>query len=205
MVDDLQLMENEEQSRMKSQRAKNRSIVRDSFRLTKQSQPRPICVTCVSKGPALVNDKTDAVELGELEHKIKTETLSFNNVQSQRKDYWQDLEIVPKKDVRLQANDNNKVDQSVDDCLDMMDINTDDQNVETTTGNSQSYYFGPELHGPSVLTTVVVLGVDGTGQESKEKPVDIRVDTTVEGNAKAAIDARVETAVEGVADATVDT
>ncbi|KAL2488653.1 Uncharacterized protein Fot_41945 [Forsythia ovata] len=30
MVDDLQLMENEEQSRMKANRAKNRSIVRDS-------------------------------------------------------------------------------------------------------------------------------------------------------------------------------
>ncbi|KAL2508622.1 Uncharacterized protein Fot_32269 [Forsythia ovata] len=62
--------------------------------LNKQGQPRPICITPVSKGLALVNDKTDAVELGELELEIEMETLSFNNVQSQGNDYWQDLEIL---------------------------------------------------------------------------------------------------------------
>ncbi|KAL2544474.1 Uncharacterized protein Fot_13707 [Forsythia ovata] len=45
--------------------------------LTKQVQSRPICVTHVSKGPALVNDKTDVVEPGELEREIETETLSL--------------------------------------------------------------------------------------------------------------------------------
>ncbi|KAL2480729.1 Uncharacterized protein Adt_33695 [Abeliophyllum distichum] len=55
--------------------------------LTKQGKPCPICITCVSKGPALVNDKTDAVEPGELEHKIEMETLSFNNVQLTWNDY----------------------------------------------------------------------------------------------------------------------
>ncbi|KAL2538143.1 hypothetical protein Fot_19534 [Forsythia ovata] len=48
--------------------------------LNKQGYPRPICITRVSKGPALVNDKTDAVKPGELELEIETETLSFNNL-----------------------------------------------------------------------------------------------------------------------------
>ncbi|KAL2559514.1 Uncharacterized protein Fot_04253 [Forsythia ovata] len=78
--------------------------------LTKQGQSRPILVTHVSKGPELVNDKTDAVELGELEREIEIETLLFNNVQSQGNDYCQDLEILPENDVRLQANDDNEVD-----------------------------------------------------------------------------------------------
>ncbi|KAL2529465.1 hypothetical protein Fot_22066 [Forsythia ovata] len=38
--------------------------------LTKQGQPCPICVTRVSKGPALVNDQSDAVKTGELERFI---------------------------------------------------------------------------------------------------------------------------------------
>ncbi|KAL2496149.1 hypothetical protein Fot_39906 [Forsythia ovata] len=97
--------------------------------LNKQGQPRSICVIRVSKGPALVNDKTDAVELGELEREINTETLSFNNVQSQENDYWQDLEILLENDVRLQANDDNEVDENIDDYRDGMDINVDDQNV----------------------------------------------------------------------------
>ncbi|KAL2520000.1 Uncharacterized protein Fot_23923 [Forsythia ovata] len=67
--------------------------------LNKQGQPHPIGVVLVSKGPALVNDKIDAVELGELEREIETETLSFNNIQSQENDYWQDLEILPEDDV----------------------------------------------------------------------------------------------------------
>ncbi|KAL2520447.1 uncharacterized protein Fot_24370 [Forsythia ovata] len=66
--------------------------------LNKQGQLRPICLTHVSKGLALVNDKTDAVEPGELEHEIEMETLSFHNVQSQGNDYWQDLEILPEND-----------------------------------------------------------------------------------------------------------
>ncbi|KAL2514637.1 hypothetical protein Fot_28608 [Forsythia ovata] len=45
--------------------------------LTRQGQSRPICVTYVNKGLALVNDKTDAVELGELEREIETETLQM--------------------------------------------------------------------------------------------------------------------------------
>ncbi|KAL2538034.1 hypothetical protein Fot_19425 [Forsythia ovata] len=77
-----------------------------------------------------------------------TETLSFNNVQSQENDYWQDLETLPKNDVRLQANDDNEVDENVDDYWDGMDINADDQNVESPVGNSKntasSYSFGPE-------------------------------------------------------------
>ncbi|KAL2553286.1 Uncharacterized protein Fot_06905 [Forsythia ovata] len=117
--------------------------------LNKQGQPRPICITCVSKGPALVNDKTDAVEPGEYEREIETETLSFNNVQSQGNDYWQDLEILPENDVQLQANDDNEVDENVDDYRDGMDINADDQNVESPAGNSKntasSYSFGLEL------------------------------------------------------------
>ncbi|KAL2545063.1 uncharacterized protein Fot_14296 [Forsythia ovata] len=80
--------------------------------LNKQGQPRPICITRVSKGPALVNHKTDVVEPGELDREIETETLSFNNVQSQGNDYWQDLEILPENDVRLQANDDNEVDEN---------------------------------------------------------------------------------------------
>ncbi|KAL2515165.1 hypothetical protein Fot_29136 [Forsythia ovata] len=76
--------------------------------LNEQGQPRPICVTRVSKVPALVNDKTDVVEPSELECEMKKETLSFNNVQSQGNDYWQDLEILLENDVRLQANDDNK-------------------------------------------------------------------------------------------------
>ncbi|KAL2545258.1 hypothetical protein Fot_14491 [Forsythia ovata] len=114
-----------------------------------QGQPHLICVTLVSKGSALVNDKTDAVELGELEREIETETLSFNNVQSQRNDYWQDLEILPENDVRLQANDDNELDENVDDYRDGKDINTDDQNVESLAGNSKntasSYYSRPKV------------------------------------------------------------
>ncbi|KAL2489817.1 SLT domain-containing protein [Forsythia ovata] len=53
--------------------------------LTKQGQHRPICVTRVIKGPAefshVVNNQSDAVEVGELEFHIEIETLSFNNVQ----------------------------------------------------------------------------------------------------------------------------
>ncbi|KAL2545245.1 hypothetical protein Fot_14478 [Forsythia ovata] len=117
--------------------------------LNKQGQPCPICITRVSKGPSLVNDKTIAIEPGELEHKIKTETLSFNNVQSQGNDYWQDLEILPENNVRLQANDDNEVDENVDDYRDGMDINADDQNVESPAGNSKntasSYSSGPEV------------------------------------------------------------
>ncbi|KAL2455524.1 hypothetical protein Fot_57456 [Forsythia ovata] len=94
--------------------------------LNKQCQPHPICITRVSKGPALVNDKTDVVELGELEREIETETLSFNNVQSQGNDYWQDLEILPKNDVRLQANEDNEVDENINDYRDGIDINADD-------------------------------------------------------------------------------
>ncbi|KAL2552022.1 molybdate transporter 1-like [Forsythia ovata] len=41
MVDDLQLMENEEQSRMKAHRAKNRSIVRDSVRFHAPRKMKP--------------------------------------------------------------------------------------------------------------------------------------------------------------------
>ncbi|KAL2558659.1 Uncharacterized protein Fot_03398 [Forsythia ovata] len=103
--------------------------------------------TRVSKGPTLVNDKTDAVELGELEREIETETLSFNNVQSQENDYWQDLEILPENDVRLQANNNNEVDKNVDDYRDGIYINADDQNVESPARNSKnttnSYSSGP--------------------------------------------------------------
>ncbi|KAL2514621.1 hypothetical protein Fot_28592 [Forsythia ovata] len=112
-------------------------------------QPRPICITRVSKGPALVNDKTDVVELGELEPEIETETLSFNNVQSQGSDYWQNLEILPENNVRLQANDDNEVDENVDDYRDGMYINTEDQNVKSLDGNSKnttsSYSSGPEV------------------------------------------------------------
>ncbi|KAL2493962.1 hypothetical protein Fot_37719 [Forsythia ovata] len=106
--------------------------------LTKQGQTRPISVTCVSKGPALVNDKTDTVEPGELEREIEMGTLSFNNVQSQRNDYWQDLEIVLENDVRLQANDDNEVDENVYDYREGMDINADDQNVESPAENSKN-------------------------------------------------------------------
>ncbi|KAL2487982.1 Lipoxygenase [Forsythia ovata] len=117
--------------------------------LNKQGHPRPICITRVSKGPALVNDKNDTVESGELERKIETETLSFNNVQSQGNDYWQDLEILPENDVQLQANDDNEVDKNVDDYRDGMDINADDQNVKSPAGNSKntasSYSSGPEV------------------------------------------------------------
>ncbi|KAL2508382.1 hypothetical protein Fot_32029 [Forsythia ovata] len=94
--------------------------------LTKQGQPRPIYVTRVNKGLALVNDKTNAIEPGELECEIETETLSFNNVQSQVNDYWQDLEILLENNVRLQANDDNELDKNVDDYQDGMDINTND-------------------------------------------------------------------------------
>ncbi|KAL2545543.1 Uncharacterized protein Fot_14776 [Forsythia ovata] len=117
--------------------------------LTKQGQPHPIYVTRVSKGPSLVNDKTNAVEPGELEHKIETETLLFNNIQSQGNDYWQDLEILLENDVRLQANDDNKVDENVDDYRDGMNINAYDQNVESPAGNSKitvsNYSSGPEV------------------------------------------------------------
>ncbi|KAL2520793.1 hypothetical protein Fot_24716 [Forsythia ovata] len=41
MVDDLHLMENEEQSRMKAHRAKNRSIVRDSVRFHAPRKMKP--------------------------------------------------------------------------------------------------------------------------------------------------------------------
>ncbi|KAL2456663.1 hypothetical protein Fot_39605 [Forsythia ovata] len=41
MVDDLQLMKSEEQSRMKAQRAKNRSIVRDSVRFHAPQKMKP--------------------------------------------------------------------------------------------------------------------------------------------------------------------
>ncbi|KAL2545591.1 Uncharacterized protein Fot_14824 [Forsythia ovata] len=123
--------------------------------LTKQGQPHPICVTRVSKGPTLVNDKTDAVKPGELEHKIETETLSFNNIQSQGNDYWQDLEILLENDVRLQANDDNKVDENVDDYRDGMNINAYDQNVESPAGNSKNtvsnYSSGPELYITSIV------------------------------------------------------
>ncbi|KAL2492177.1 Uncharacterized protein Adt_27805 [Abeliophyllum distichum] len=119
------------------------------YGLTKQGQPRPICLTRMSKGPALVNDKTNTVEPGELEHEIETETLSFNNVQSQGNDYWQDLEILPENDVRLQANDDNEVDENIDDYRDEMDISADDQNVESLAGNSKntasSYSSGHEV------------------------------------------------------------
>ncbi|KAL2501270.1 hypothetical protein Fot_35118 [Forsythia ovata] len=117
--------------------------------LNKQGQPRLICVTYVSKDLALVNDKTNAVELGKLEREIETETLSFNNVQSQGNDYWQDLEILPKKDVRLQANDDSEVDENVDDYRDGMDINAVNQNVKSPDVNSKnttsSYSSGPEV------------------------------------------------------------
>ncbi|KAL2553078.1 hypothetical protein Fot_06697 [Forsythia ovata] len=74
--------------------------------LTKQGQPRPICVTHMSTGPVefshrAVNDQSNAVELDELERDIEMETLSFNNVQSQGNDYWDDLEIITENDVRL--------------------------------------------------------------------------------------------------------
>ncbi|KAL2530075.1 hypothetical protein Fot_22676 [Forsythia ovata] len=85
---------------------------------------------------------------GELEHEIETETLLFNNVQSQGNDYWQDLEIPPENDVRLQANDDNEVSENVDDYWDGMDINVDDQNVESPARNSKntasSYSSRPE-------------------------------------------------------------
>ncbi|KAL2463862.1 Serine/threonine-protein kinase PBS1 [Forsythia ovata] len=41
MVDDLQLMENEEQARMKAQRAKNRSILRDSVHFHAPRKTKP--------------------------------------------------------------------------------------------------------------------------------------------------------------------
>ncbi|KAL2549540.1 hypothetical protein Fot_11070 [Forsythia ovata] len=117
--------------------------------LNKKGQPCPIFITRMSKGPALVNDKTNAVEPGELELEIETETWSFNNVQLQENDYWQDSEILPENDVRLQANDNNEVDENVDDYRDGMDINADDQNVKSPARNSKNtvsnYSSGPEV------------------------------------------------------------
>ncbi|KAL2533455.1 Uncharacterized protein Adt_06806 [Abeliophyllum distichum] len=41
MVDDLQLMQNEEQARMKAQRAKNKSILRDSVRMNALRKRKP--------------------------------------------------------------------------------------------------------------------------------------------------------------------
>ncbi|KAL2515083.1 hypothetical protein Fot_29054 [Forsythia ovata] len=109
--------------------------------LTKQGHHLPICVTRVSKGRTLVNDKTDAVELGELKREIEMKTLSFNNVQLQGNDYWQDLEILPENNARLQANDVNEVDENIDDYQYGMDINVDDQNVESPTENSKNTLF----------------------------------------------------------------
>ncbi|KAL2520542.1 hypothetical protein Fot_24465 [Forsythia ovata] len=131
--------------------------------LNKQGQPRLICVTRVSKGPALVNDKTNAVELGEPEHEIEIETLSFNNVQSQGNDYWQDLEILLENDVRLQANDDNEGNENVDDYRDWMDINVDDQNVKSSAGNSKntasSYSSGPEVVEDNQFTNEQLLAL----------------------------------------------
>ncbi|KAL2515580.1 hypothetical protein Fot_29551 [Forsythia ovata] len=131
--------------------------------LTKQSQHRSICVTCVNKGPVLFNDKTDAVELGELEREIETETLSFNNVQSQGNDYWQDSEILLENDVRLQANDDNEVDENLDDYRNGMDINADDHNVESPAGNSKntssSYSSGPEVVEDNQFTNEQLLAL----------------------------------------------
>ncbi|KAL2521329.1 Uncharacterized protein Fot_25252 [Forsythia ovata] len=114
-------------------------------------------------GPALVNDKTDTVESSELEREIETETLSFNNVQSQENDYWQDLEILPENDVRLQANDDNEVDENVDDYRDVIDINADDQNVESPAGNSKntasSYSSGPEVVEDNQFTNEQLLAL----------------------------------------------
>ncbi|KAL2501850.1 uncharacterized protein Fot_35698 [Forsythia ovata] len=129
--------------------------------LNKQGKSRPICVTHVSKGPALVNDKIDAVELGELEREIETDTLSFKK----GNDYWQDLEILPENDVKLQSNDDNEVDENIDDYQDGMDINADDQNVESPAGNSNniasSYSFRPEFHTltPTVKKQIQVTGL----------------------------------------------
>ncbi|KAL2545830.1 hypothetical protein Fot_15063 [Forsythia ovata] len=67
-----------------------------------------------------------------------------------RNDYWQDLEILPENNVRLQANDDNEVDENVDDYRYVMDINADDQNVESPARNSKntasSYSSGPKRH-----------------------------------------------------------
>ncbi|KAL2520527.1 uncharacterized protein Fot_24450 [Forsythia ovata] len=64
-------------------------------------------------------------------------------------DNWQDLEIHLENDVRLQANDDNEVDEHVVDYWDGMDISADDQNVESLAGNSKnttsSYSSGPEV------------------------------------------------------------
>ncbi|KAL2514969.1 hypothetical protein Fot_28940 [Forsythia ovata] len=90
------------------------------------------------------------------------ETSSFNNVQSQENDYWHDLEIVPENDVRLQANDNNEVDQNVDDYRDVIDINADDQNVKTSTRNSQNnvcYNFGHEVVEDNQFTNKQLLAL----------------------------------------------
>ncbi|KAL2538979.1 Cysteine-rich receptor-like protein kinase 25 [Forsythia ovata] len=87
--------------------------------LTKQCQSHPTCITCVSKGlvdfsQGTINDQS-AVKAGELERHMETKTLSFNNEQSQGNGYWDDMEIVLENDVRLQANNDNEVDQNVDD------------------------------------------------------------------------------------------
>ncbi|KAL2529460.1 Uncharacterized protein Fot_22061 [Forsythia ovata] len=132
--------------------------------LNKQGQPRPICITHVSKGAALVNDKIDVVESGELELEIETETFSFNNVQLQGNEYWQDLEILLENDVRLEANDDNEVDKNVDDYWDGMDINADDQNVKSPAGNSKntasSYFSGPEIVSINPLYIASIVELD---------------------------------------------
>ncbi|KAL2552862.1 Uncharacterized protein Fot_06481 [Forsythia ovata] len=86
------------------------------------------------------------------------ETLSFNNVQSQENDYWQDLEILPENNVRLQANDDNEVVENVDDYRDGMDINADDQNIKSPARNSKTtdcnYSSGPEVSSRSTLLKI---------------------------------------------------
>ncbi|KAL2545773.1 hypothetical protein Fot_15006 [Forsythia ovata] len=118
--------------------------------LTKQGQPHLICIPRVSKGPELVNDKTDAVEPSKLEREIETETLSFNN-------------ILPENNVRLQANDDNEVDENVDDYRYVMDISADDQNVESPAQNSKntasSYSSRPEVVEDNQFTNEQLLAL----------------------------------------------
>ncbi|KAL2559549.1 protein of unknown function-containing protein [Forsythia ovata] len=73
--------------------------------------------------------------------------------------------------VRLQANDDNEVDENVDDYQDGMDINANDQNVKSPAGNSKntssSYSSGPEVSSRSTQPKIDAV-YDALDDEHKE-------------------------------------